>query len=158
MRGTLPALGFCLISQPLLRASYEVSLIIAKVKAPHTANEKLIKPSAVKMAQALLGQNEAKRIDPAPLSDDTVNNRIADIANDILSQLITQIQDSPCKISLRFDETTDIKSISQLVAYERFVKENAIVDEFLFCQEMERTRSKEVFHLVHAFLRENSIA
>ena len=49
MRGTLPALGFCLIFQPLLRASYDF-LIIAKAKAPHTARE-LIKPSAVKMAQ-----------------------------------------------------------------------------------------------------------
>ena len=101
----------------------------------------------------------AKRIDSVPLSDDTVNNRIEDIANDILSQLITQSQDSPCKISLQFVEITDIKSISQLVAYERFVKENAIVDEFLFCQEMkERTRAKDVFDLVHAFLRENLIA
>ena len=63
MRGTLPALGFCLTFQPLLRASYEVSLMIAKAKAPHTAGEKLIKPSAVKMAQILLGRNEAKRID-----------------------------------------------------------------------------------------------
>ena len=40
----------------------------------------------------------------------------------------------------------------------RFVKENAIVDEFLFCQMKERTRAKDVFDLVNAFLRENSIA
>ena len=41
----------------------------------------------------------------------------------------------------------------------RFVKENAIVDKFLFCQEMkERTRAKDIFDLVNAFLRENSIA
>ena len=110
------------------------------------------------MAQILLGQNEAKRINSVPLSDDSVYNRIADIANDILSQLIAQIQDNSCRVSLQFDETTDIKSISLLVAYERFVKENAIVDEFLFCQDMkERTRAKDVFDLVNAFLRENSI-
>ena len=65
------------------------------------------------MAQLLLGQNEAKRIDSLSLFDDTVNNRIADIANDILNQLIAQNQDSPGRISLQFDETTDIKSISQ---------------------------------------------
>ena len=65
----------------------------------------------------------------------------------------------PCRISLPFDKTTDIKSISQLVAFVRFVKENAIVDKFLFCQETkERTRAKDVFDLVNAFLRENSIA
>ena len=88
MRGTLSALDFCLTSQPFLRASYEVSLIIAKPKAPHTAGEKLTKPSGVKMAQILLGRNEAKKINSVSLSDNTVNNRIADIANDILSQLI----------------------------------------------------------------------
>ena len=85
------------------------------------------------MAQILLGRNETKRIDPVSLCDHTVNNRIADIANDILSQLIAQIQDSPCKISLQFDETTDIKSMNQLVAYMRFVKENEIVNKLLFC-------------------------
>ena len=159
MRKTLPALGFCLTSQPLLRASLKVSLVIVKAKAPHTAGKEPIKPSAVKMAQILLGRNEAKRINSVSLSDDTVHNRIADIANNILNQLIAQIQDSPCRISLQFDETTDIKSISQLVAYVRFVKENVIVEEFLFCQEMkERTRAKDVFDLVNAFLRENSIA
>ena len=41
----------------------------------------------------------------------------------------------------------------------RFVKENAIVDEVSFCQEMkERTRAKNVSDLVNAFLRENPIA
>ena len=100
MRATLPALGFSLTSQPLLCASYEVSLIIAKAKALHTAGEKLIKPSAVKMAQILLGRNEAERIDSILLSDDTVNNRIVDVGNDILSQLIAQIQGSPCRIIL----------------------------------------------------------
>ena len=40
-----------------------------------------------------------------------------------------------------------------------FVKENAMVDEFIFCHEMkERTRAKDVFDFVNAFLRENSIA
>ena len=59
MSETLPALGFCLTSQPLLHALYEVSLTIANAKVPHTASVKLIMPSAVKMAQILLGQNEA---------------------------------------------------------------------------------------------------
>ena len=68
-------------------------------------------------------------------------------------------QDSPCSVSLPFDETIDIKSISQLVAYVRFVKENAVVNEFLFCQEMKkRTRAKDVFDLVNVFFCENSIA
>ena len=41
----------------------------------------------------------------------------------------------------------------------RFVEENAIVDELLFCREMkERTRTKNVFDLVNAFLRKNLIA
>jgi len=39
-------------------------------------------------------------------------------------------------MDLQFDEATDIKSMSQLVAYVRFYKGNAIVGKFLFCQEM----------------------
>ena len=78
----------CLTSQ-LLRASYEVSLITAT--APHTTGDKPIKPSAVKMAQILVGRNEAKKIGSVLLPDYTVNNRIADIANNTLSQLITQV-------------------------------------------------------------------
>ena len=46
----------------LQHALYEVSMIIAKAKTPHTAGEKLIKPSAVKTIQILLGRNEARRI------------------------------------------------------------------------------------------------
>ena len=84
------------------------------------------------MAQILLGGNEAKIIDSISSSDDTVNNRIADIANDSLSQLVAQIQDSPCRIGLQYHETTNIKSIKQLVGYMRFVKENEIVDKSLF--------------------------
>ena len=159
VRGTLPALSFSLTSQPLLRASYEVSLIIAEAKTLHTAGEKLIEPSAVKMEQIFLDRNEARRIALVSLSDDTVNNRIEDITNNIFSQLIAQIQDSPCRIGLQFDEITNIQSISHLVAYVRFVKENAIVDEFLFCQEM-KERTRDVFDLVNKenlFLRKNSI-
>ena len=76
----------------------------------------------------------------------------------MIFQLIAQIQDSLCRKSLQFDETTDIKSISQFLAYVRFVKENTIVGKFLFCQEIkERIRAKDVFDLANAFLRKNSI-
>ena len=53
------------------------------------------------MEQILLGRIEAKRIDSVSFSDDTVNNRIADIVNDILSQLIAQIKDSSCRKNLQ---------------------------------------------------------
>ena len=99
------------------------------------------------MAQILPCRNEVKRTNSVPLSDDTVNNRIADIINDNLSQVIAQIQDSPCRINFQFDDTRDIKSISQLVAHVRFVKENVIVDKFLFCQEIKEGTAR----MAHAF-------
>ena len=41
----------------------------------------------------------------------------------------------------------------------KFVEGNAVVDKFLLCQELkERTKDKDVFDLVIAFLRENPIA
>lgn len=83
------------------------------------------------------------------MSDDIVTSTIADIANNILSQLIAQIQENPCRLSLQFDETTDVKSISQLMAYVRFVKRNAIADVFVL-QEV-RNRTKNIFDFVKHF-------
>ena len=43
--------------------------------------------------------------------------------------------------------------MSLLVACAKFVKGNAVMDEFMFCQELKnKTRAKEVSDLVNAFL------
>ena len=48
--------------------------------------------------------------------------------------------------------------MSLIVAYVRLVKRNAIVNKIIFCQGIkEKTRAEEVFDLVNAFFRKNSI-
>ena len=67
--------GFCLSSQQPVRIFHQVSLV--RANAPHAAGAKLIKPSAVKMAQILPDGNEAKRNDSVFFFDGIANNRIA---------------------------------------------------------------------------------
>lgn len=50
------------------RASFEVAWLIARNKKPYTIGEDLVKPAAVKMAEIMCGQKEAKKLNSVPLS------------------------------------------------------------------------------------------
>ncbi|XP_069063693.1 zinc finger BED domain-containing protein 5-like [Pleurodeles waltl] len=59
-----------------LKASYEVSMLIAKAGKPHTIAEELIVPAAKAMVSAMVGEKAAKDLDLVPLSNNTVKRRI----------------------------------------------------------------------------------
>ena len=48
------------------RASFEVAWLIARNKKPYTIGEDLVKPAAVKMAEIMCGQKEAKKLNSVP--------------------------------------------------------------------------------------------
>ena len=66
-----------------LHASYLIFLQIAKTKKKHTIGEKLIKPCILSAAEQILGPEAARKFDGIPLSNNTVQRRIEDIAMDI---------------------------------------------------------------------------
>ena len=51
----------CFVDKPLLFASYKIAYKVAKMKKPHTLAETLIKPCALKMVKAILGEKAAKK-------------------------------------------------------------------------------------------------
>ncbi|XP_057667226.1 protein FAM200A-like [Diorhabda carinulata] len=75
-------------------------------------------PAAIKMVEMLHGRKYGNDIRKIPLSNDTVSNRISDVNNDQLVQLIIRIKESP-KFSIHLDETTDITKLAQLLVYVR---------------------------------------
>lgn len=63
--GTLPKLGFVSEKKPMLAASYNVALRIAKAKKPHDIAEKLIKPCALDMVEHV-GLKQSRWFKPFP--------------------------------------------------------------------------------------------
>jgi len=72
----------------LLTASYLISLQLAKCKKTYSNGEELIKPSLIAVCNDALGQSAASKMKDIPLSKDTVERRISDMAEGTDRQLV----------------------------------------------------------------------
>ena len=127
-------------SKSLVEASYVVSFMIAKECKPYTIGETLIKPCATEMARIVLGPESEKKLKQIPLSNDTVNRRIAKLSANIKEQVISELKNSPFGMfSIQLDETTDVASCSQLLVFCRYFTESDMKDNMLFCSALEST-------------------
>ncbi|XP_075696915.1 protein FAM200C-like [Rhinoderma darwinii] len=158
-KATLPVLGFVPINKPILTASYEVAYLIAKQGKPHTIGETLIKPAVLKMANIMLGKAAEVKLSLIPLSNDTISDRIEDMSKDILAQVVAYLISSPAKFSLQLDETTDFSNLSQLAVFVRYVKDDVIKEDFLFCKPLTTTtKAADVKKLVDDFFKDNNLS
>ena len=156
---TLAGQGFLPKERPLLRASYETALIIAKNKKEHTLAEKVVKPCLNKIVLEVLGKEAARKVDQVPLSNDVIACRIREMGDDVLHQLIFEIRQSPCKISIQLDESTDVANMSQLLVFVRYVANSGkLIDEFLFCKELQKTtKARDVFEMLDSFFNTHQL-
>ena len=87
-----------------------------------------------------------------------VQSRIALMANDIKEQVVTEVKDKSLfgLFALQLDESTDVSSAAQLIAFVHYVTEKN-VKELLFCSELKTTtKAKDVMAKVeHFFDKEN---
>lgn len=118
-----------------LAASYEVAHLNAKAQKPHTIGENLILPAAIAMTSAMHGEKIASALKQIPLSNDTISNRINDIAGDIKCQLIERAK--IFRFSLQLDESTDLTSVAQLMVFIRYSHEGKFHEDTLFCCALE---------------------
>ncbi|XP_068246524.1 protein FAM200C-like [Palaemon carinicauda] len=140
-------------------ASNKVSYMIAREKKPHTIGETLLKLCALEMAKIVLGEDAAKKLSQVSVSNDTVHQRIKDMGQDIITQFVSEIKQSPAKISMQIDESTDVSNHSQLLVFVRYVHEKNIKEEFLFCERLETTtKAVDVFKLIQSFLDRHELA
>jgi len=75
----------------LLTAFYLISLQIAKYKNPYSIGEELIKPSLIAACNEVLGQSAASKMKDIPLTNNKVERRTSDMAEDTEKQLIEKI-------------------------------------------------------------------
>ena len=90
-------------------------------------------------------------------SNDTVNRRIPELSENILSQVVSKIQKSMFGFfAIQLDETTDVANLAELCVYVLYISERYLEDEFLFCSPLtKRTTTKEIF--VNKFFDERNL-
>jgi hypothetical protein len=92
-----------------VKASYEVSMLIAKAEKPHTIAEEQILPAAKAMVSAMVVEKAAKDLNLVTLSNDTVNKPTDKISDNIKKELIDRICKSQ-NYSLQVDESTTLQT------------------------------------------------
>ena len=127
---------------PLTRESTEQ---VAKTGKPHHIVEDLILPAAADMAGTMLGVKAQSTIQTMTSSNSTVSQRISDMAEDVLKQLLLRIQASEF-YALQLDESTEVAGLAQLLVYVRYVYGGSIKEDILFCKPLEpRTTGEDLF-------------
>uniref|UniRef100_A0A5S6Q3P9 DUF4371 domain-containing protein n=1 Tax=Trichuris muris TaxID=70415 RepID=A0A5S6Q3P9_TRIMR len=139
-----------------LRASYNISLLIAKCGKPHAIGEELILPAVSEVLRTVVRIPANEIIKKIPLSNNTVQRRIdemsADVENTLCNILRTQ------EFSLQVDESTLPQNEALLLAYVRFIKEGNLVQELLFARELVTdTRGETIYRTVEDFFKEKEI-
>ncbi|XP_026481096.1 SCAN domain-containing protein 3-like [Ctenocephalides felis] len=135
------------------RASLEVAWLIARNKKPYTIGEDLVKPAAVKMAEIMCGQKEAKKLNSVPLSARIVKERISVLAENVNEQVVFALRQAKY-FAIQLDETTDFSSNSQLMVYVRYKGVDNFEEELLFCSPLElRCRGIDIYNKVNDYFK-----
>ena len=123
----------------------------------HTIAESVILPACCKIVNIMFDKNYEKEVLKIPMSDNTISRRISVMSQDIESQVIANIKTAKC-FAIQLDESTDITGKGQLLTFIRFVWEDDIIEQFLFCKPLpETTRGQDIFEVVDNFFISNDL-
>ncbi|XP_076807253.1 protein FAM200C-like [Clavelina lepadiformis] len=139
------------------KASFVLSLLIAKEKEPYTIGDEVILPCIKIMAEHVLDKESAEKMAGLSLSSDKVQRQISLMSDDIKEQVIQQLKEAGL-FSIQLDESTEIQCCSQLVAFVRYVHSGDIKEDFLFCETLEEsTKSDDVLQKLSEFFEANGL-
>ncbi|CAH1992031.1 unnamed protein product [Acanthoscelides obtectus] len=139
-----------------LRASYNISLLIAKSGKPHTIGEKLILPAVEEVLKTVLHKPASDILKRIPLSNNTVERRIDEMSSDIESFLCNYLQTT--HFSIQLDESTLPDNAALLLAYVRFIMNQEIYEELLFVRTLiTDTKGESIFHVLKDYFIEKAI-
>ncbi|GBP91754.1 SCAN domain-containing protein 3 [Eumeta japonica] len=139
-----------------LRASYNISLLIAQTDKPHTTGETLILPAIKEVITTVLHKPVADVIRKIPLTNSSVQIRSDEMAENIEESLCNHLKTG--KFSIQLDESTLPTNEALLLSYVRFIKDEKICQELLFGRNLETdTKGETVFKTLEKFCNEKEI-
>ena len=142
----------------VVKASYEVALLIAKNLKAHTIGESLVMPAAKMLVKHVFGEEAAAKLESVSLSNNTVKNRIEEMSVDIADQVISGVKDSKYGFSIQLDESTDVTNNAQLLVYVRYTQDNSVKTELLMSKELSgTTKGKDIFEALDNFFKLNKL-
>ena len=98
-----------------LKASYNISLLIAKADKPHTIGEGLILPAVKEVIKTVLHKSPEQVIKSIPLSDNSVQRRVDKMAENVEETLSKMLMTT--EFSLQLDKSTLPGNEFLLLAY-----------------------------------------
>ena len=147
-------------NQAGLQASYMVALRIAQQKKPYNIGEKLILPCCKDIVRCMIGDGAEKKLAPVPLSNNTIQRRTSDMAEDIKQQVVAEMQPAPFKMhAIQLDGSTDVARCAQLFVFVQYIKDGDFKEEFSFCHALEATTKREdAFQEVSKFFEKEGLS
>jgi hypothetical protein len=110
------------------------------------------------VTRIILGDDQAKKLQGLSMSNDTIRRRINDISDDVEEQILNAVRESPY-FAIATDESTDVASLSQLMVWVKFLKDDDFLAEPLFCSPLELTTTgRDVFTMLDSYFKTNDIS
>ena len=145
-------------SEDVVAASYEIALLVAEQKQPHTIAESLILPGAKILVKRVFGEQAIAKLNAVSLSNNTTKRRIEEMSDDIADQILAEIKESKFGFAIQLDESTDITNFCQLLVYVRYAQTNIMKTELLLNHEVSTTtKGKDIFDIFDSFFKKNGL-
>lgn len=146
------------VSDKAQEARYAVAELIAKKMKSHTTAESTILPACCEIVKILFGEDFEKEVRKIPLSNNTVQRRIEDMSNDVEFHVNEKLKAAEL-FALQLDESTDVTGKPQVMTFVRFICDNELIEQFLFCKDLpETTRGQDIFNLVNNYFTTANIS
>ena len=117
-------------SEDVVAASFEIALLVAEQKQPHTIAESLILPGAKILVKRVFGEQAVAKLSAVSFFYNTLRRRIEEMSDDIADQILAEIKESKFGFPIQLDESTDT-NYCQLPVYVRYAQANIIKTELL---------------------------